>query len=241
MTLATDCVRCGETFEPAAHPTGYVSEMCPSCRVVVQAEAGPLDEATAYAVDRALEWEAAPAIACLDDGAHVAECDVDDALDRADIDEPDCKTWNALVATFDGMDLDPAVRRDIHEMMIHAWAGGAEAQAEAARNCEGSDAYEEFITALGAADLTPTERQDIEDHVGAHIRYRIGMEIADDEHRSECARAARLDIVQARESLNSIRQHAGTDVMPLTRLLGELAALADRLGAVEHHLTEAFD
>ena len=224
MTLSAYCVRCGEAFEPAPDPSGYVSEMCPPCRAVVAAEAQPLDEATAYTVDRALEWSgAAPA--------------------RADIDEPDRETWRALAATFDAMDLDPDVRHDIREMMLRAWAGGAEARADDVRSHEDSDAWDEFLAALDEAGIDDrTLRQDIEDHAAAHARYCEGMAVEDDSRLVRTLSDARADLAAVRESLGWIRQflHA-TDVLPAARLGGEMTALDAQLSDIEHRLTVEMD
>ena len=227
MTLHHYCVRCGEAFTLAAHDPdadGFRSRMCLPCRAALAAEAEPLP------------------VACLvdaDEGAgveDVAPADLGRRLGIALPDEPDSPQWNDVAADFDG--LASASRGELRALLLRAYRAGEEARAEHDR--EDVRLHEDVVAVLREAGLALPQRHDVEDAIAAYARHCVDEALADAGHRDDVVRAARDDVAVSRESLRILRRWGGTDVLPVPRVDGEIAAIDVRLAQAEGALTEAY-
>lgn len=169
-----------------------------------------------------------------------ADADLRQRLGIATIDEPDSREWDAIAATFDALDVGLASRGDVRELLLRAYQAGGEAARETIRNGQDTDAWEHLLSALHDADLSRTQRQDIEDHAAAHAARRVSDELVDAEHRNAIVQDARAAVSAAREALRTIRQFHDTAVLSHARLDGEIGAVDARLAEAETALTEAW-
>ena len=204
--------------DEAFEPDDSDSMMCPGCRSIPAA---------------------ALPTACLDDA---------DAPARADIDEPECAAWDALVAELDEMDIGlphdlPAriPRGAIRELMLRAWQAGGHARAGTWLDDADPGTYSVILGVLKDAGLTPSQIGDVEDLIVEYVHAERDAAISDAVARSNHLSAARADLAACREHLRNLRLHAGTPVMPRERVRPEMDALDMRLGDVDAAITEAFN